>query len=212
MNETSAFWFSLIALIVAVASFAVSAIHVWWTVWRTGTVKMTQPTVIYLGPESPGAPPQHTTAKVYLRTLLFSTSKRGRIIQNMFVSLSRNESSQYFSIWVYGHREQIVRGSGLFVGETGVEANHHFLPHDDARDFRFTSGTYRLDVYAVLLGSKQRELLFSQKLDISKELAKELEDPWCGLYFDWGSDSQRYIPHVDKKSPPVPPLQNFFTQ
>ena len=86
---------------------------------------MSRPTVIYFGPHywhpQPGAPP-----KVYLRTLLFSTSKRGRVVESMHIVIARNEARQTFNIWVYGD-EKLVRGSGLFVGETGVAANHHFL-------------------------------------------------------------------------------------
>ena len=35
----------------------------------------------------------HGNAKVFLRTLLYSTSKRGKLIENMFVTVSRGETS-----------------------------------------------------------------------------------------------------------------------
>jgi hypothetical protein len=89
---------------------------------------MTQPTVIFFGPDTPRAREDTPLPKVFLRTLLFSTSKRGRVIESMHVALSRNETHQNFNIWVYGD-EKLVRGSGLFVGETGVAATHHFLTH-----------------------------------------------------------------------------------
>ena len=112
----------------------VSALNAWLTLFRRGTVKMTQPTVIFFGPDKPteksGGPP-----KVYLRTLLFSTSKRGRVIQSMHVTLRRNETVQNFNIWVHGD-DKLVRGSGLFVGETGVAANHHFLTPRDCNSFQ----------------------------------------------------------------------------
>ena len=68
----------------------------------------------------------------------------------MHVALSRNETHQNFNIWVYGE-EKLVRGSGLFVGETGVAANHHFLTPKDGSTFSFTEGNYRLEVFAHLL-------------------------------------------------------------
>src|ERR1035438_2442579 len=96
----------------------VSVATLWLTLLRRGAVKMTLPTVIYFGPD--GAPSPHP--KVFLRSLLFCTSGRGRIIESMHIALSRNETHQNFSVWVYGN-DKLVRGSGLFVGETGVEAN-----------------------------------------------------------------------------------------
>jgi hypothetical protein len=97
----------------------------------------------------------------------------------MHVALSRNEMHQNFITWVY-EDEKLVRGSGLFVGETGVAANHHFLaPKDGCRPI----------------------LLFSQALEISREIGALFEDPYTGLYFDRGPDSSRYLPHTDQRQP-----------
>jgi hypothetical protein len=116
-----------ISLTVSVLALVVSSVTAWLTLFRHGTIKMTQPTSIFFGPDSPRASDGIALPKVYLRTLLFSTSKRGRVVESMHVALLRNEMHQNFNIWVYGEREKLVRGSGLFVGETGVAANHHFL-------------------------------------------------------------------------------------
>jgi hypothetical protein len=168
---------------------------------------MTQPTVIYFGPDSPRSRDEAPLPKVFLRTLLFATSKRGRVVESMHVALSRNETQQNFNIWVYGD-ERLVRGSGLFVGETGIAANHHFLAPKDGSTFHFIEGNYRIDVYAQLLGNRNQTLLFSQNLEISSEIAAQLAGSDHGLYFDWGPDSSRYLPHVDKR-PPLPD-ENFL--
>jgi hypothetical protein len=126
----------------------------------------------------------------------------------MYVALSRNETRQNFNIWVYGN-EKLVRGSGLFVGETGVEANHHFLIPRDGSAFRFSEGRYRLEVFAKLLGDREQTLLFSQMLDIPREIASLLENPSAGLYFDWGPDSSRYLLYVDEK-PKLPAPESFL--
>ncbi len=191
-----------ISVAIAVLALCMSAVTAWLTLFRRGTVKMTQPTVIFFGPDSPRSLDELPLPKIFLRTLLFATSKRGRVVESMHVSLSRNETQQNFNIWVYGD-ERLVRGSGLFVGETGVAANHHFLAPRDASSFRFTEGRYRMDVYAQLLGDRSRKLLFSQTLEISREMATKLEESDCGLYYDWGPDSSRYLPHVDRR-PPLP--------
>lgn len=191
------------SLTISVLALAISALTAWLTLFRRGTVRMTQPTVIFFGPDI--ARSGESLPKVFLRTLLFSTSKRGRVIESMHIALSRNEMHQNFNIWVYGD-EKLVRGSGLFVGETGVAANHHFLLPDDGSSFRFTAGHYRLDVFAKLLGDRRPILLFSQALEISREIGTSLEEPDTGLYFDWGPDSSRYLPHLDKR----PPDNQFF--
>jgi hypothetical protein len=118
------------SITISILALCVSSGTAWLTLFRSGTVKMTQPTVIFLGPDPPRSRNESPSPKIYLRTLLFSTSQRGRVIQSMYVALSRNEMRQNFNIWVYGE-ERLVRGSGLFVGETGVVANHHFLTPKD---------------------------------------------------------------------------------
>jgi len=138
--------------------------------------------------------------KVFLRTLLFSTSKRGRVIESMDVALSRNEMHQNFNIWVY-ERENLVRGSGLFVAETGVSSNDHFLAPKDGSTFSFIEGHNKLDIFIHLLGDLKPILVFTQELDISRDMAMALREKNAGLYFDWGPDSSRYLPHVEKPSP-----------
>lgn len=193
------------SITISVLSLAISSLTAWLTLFRRGTVRMTQPTVIFFGPDTPRSRDDTPSPKVYLRALLFSTSKRGRVIESMHVALWRNETHQNFNIWVYGEREKLVRGSGLFVGETGVAANHHFLTPHDGSSFQFTEGRYRLDVFARLLGDKKPVQLFSQELDISREIAESLKEPGTGLYFDWGPDSSRYLLHVDKRQPSPEP-------
>ncbi len=161
-------------------------------------------TVIFFGPDTPRSKRDGPLPKVYLRALLFATAKRGRIIESLHVALSRNETHQNFSIWVYGN-EKLVRGSGLFVGETGVEANHHFLAPRDAGSFQFTEGEYRLEVFARLLGDRKQIRLFTQTLNISREIAAALAEPNTGVYFDWGPDSSRYLPYVEKRLPSPDP-------
>ena len=193
---------------ISVLALAVSSVTAWLTLFRRGTIKMTQPTVIFFGPDNPRSLGEAPLPKVFLRALLFSTSKRGRVIEGMHAALSRNETHQNFNIWVYGD-EKLVRGSGLFVGETGVAANHHFLVPRDGSSFRFTEGQYKLEVFAHLLGDEVQTRLFCQTLEISREIGASLAEPDAGLYFDWGPDSSRYLPHVENR-PLSPDPEDFF--
>ena len=128
----------------------------------------------------------------------------------MHVTLTRNETRQNFNIWVYGN-DKLVRGSGLFVGETGVPANHHFLMPSDGASFAFITGTYKLELFAKLLGDTSTLKVLSQTLEVDQHSANALREPDTGLYFDWGPDSGRYIPHVDKR-PPRSPLELLPTE
>jgi hypothetical protein len=136
-----------ISIVVSVLALAISVATAWLTLFRRGTVRMTQPTTIYFGADASSSP----SPKVYLRTLLYSTAKRGQIIESMFVKLRRGESIQTFNIWVYGEGS-LARGSGLYVGENGVTCNHHFLLPADGTKFEFLPGEYKVEVYASLAG------------------------------------------------------------
>ncbi len=192
---------------ISVLALAISATTAWLTLFRRGTLKMTQPTAIFFGNTTRprGDDPLPT---VHLRTLLFATSKRGRVIESMHVSLARNETHQNFNIWVYGD-EKYVRGSGLFVGENGIAANHYFFTPKDGNSFSFSAGRYRLNVYARLLGDRKQTLLFSQTLEVSQAIAAMLQEPGTSLYFDWGPDSAQYLPHVERR-PPSPDPEEFL--
>ncbi|NJM35600.1 MAG: hypothetical protein HC850_13900 [Rhodomicrobium sp.] len=197
-----------ITITISVLALAVSLITAWLTLFHRGTVRMTQPTVIFLGPDGSSSSEVIRAPKIYIRTLLFATSKRGRVVESMHVRVARNESKQNFNIWVYGD-DKLVRGSGLFVGETGVSANHHFLTPKDAGEFRFAEGEYTLEVFATLLGEPSARCLWSQKIQISREQAAALQNSKAGLYFDWGPDSGRYIPHIEER-PPTPHVDDLL--
>jgi hypothetical protein len=190
------------SLIISALAVAISLATAFLTLINRGTVRMTHPSVIFLGPDS--GKPSDRKPKVYLRTLLFCTAKRGRVIESMHVTLRRNESRQNFSIWVNGD-DRLSRGSGLFVGETGVVANHHFLTPRDDNSFRFLEGTYRIEVFAKLIDEKKNILLFSHHLSINSEQSRALQDAQTGIYFDWGPDAEKYLAHIETKPPEVGP-------
>lgn len=197
MGEVASIAISIVALLV-------SAGTAWLTFLRRGTVSMTQPTLIFFGPDG-GFENGKAPAKVFLRTLLFATSRRGRVIESMHLRVTVNETVQNFNVWAYGE-ERLVRGSGLFVGETGVSANHHFVMPRDGNTFRFIQGTYRIEVFAKLLGDTKPLMLFSQSLEVKAEEAKEMADKELGLYYDWGPDAGRYVSHVEgPRKPQIPP-------
>ena len=177
---------------ISLLAVAMSAFTLWWTSFRRGSIRMTQPSAIFFGPDENGAP------KVYLRSLLYSTSKRGQLIEHMYVTLRRGETRQAFNIWVYGERE-LARGSGLFIGDTGLTANHHFLLPKQESGFQFRSGEYALEVHARRVGDRSSNILAQAELDISDQDASHILSGAGGVYFDWGPESGRYHSHLDTK-------------
>lgn len=175
----------------------ISGITAWLTFFRKGKLVMTQPTVVFFGPD--GSMFESGKNKIYLRTLLYSTAKRGQVLESLHVSLRRNESKQNFNIWVYGDKGNLKRGSGLFVAQEGVTFDHHFLLPEDGANFEFRSGAYNLVVYAKLVGERTAKELMAIDLAISGSQAIRLSDPNTGIYFDWGPDQQSYHAHLDTR-------------
>jgi hypothetical protein len=184
-------------LLVSAAALVVSVTTAWLTLFRRGALKMTRPAVVYFGADGPLKIGEDAPKKVHLRALLYSTGKRGCVVESMFVTLHRGESRQTFNIWVYGE-DKLSRGSGLFVGETGVVCNHHFLLPADGTQFQFLSGEYQVDIFASLVGSDTPHKLCSIKLGLPEVVAQQLLIPENGVYFDWGPESQQYSVHVKK--------------
>ncbi len=185
-----------VSLGISIIALAVSAVTAWLTFLRKGKLRMTQPTVVYLGPDGPRHDGRN---KVYMRTLLYSTAKRGHVLESLYVTVQRAESKQNFSIWVYGDKDTLKRGSGLFVPDQGVVFDHHFLMPEDGANFGFTAGTYRVTVFARLVGMERTLQLMTVNLVISDAHASALGRPNTGLNFDWGPDLRAYHPHIDAR-------------
>jgi hypothetical protein len=155
---------------------------------------MTKPTTIaFLDSRGSDGP------KVYLRTLVYSTARRGQVIESMFVRLRRGQSHQTFNVWVYGEKD-LARGSGLYVGHEGRTFNHHFVLPKDGTKFDFLPGDYSLEIFAALVNSSPLRLAEVQ-LVLSDQQAEALKDKHCAVFFDWGPDSGKYHAHVDRREP-----------
>jgi hypothetical protein len=179
---------------ISILALIVSGTTLWLSHLRRGKLKMTKPTVIFFGPDGG----EHGISKLFLRTLLYSTAKRGVVLENLYVRLRRGETQQNFNIWVYGEKD-LVRGSGLFIGQEGVATNHHFLTPSDVGNFDFVAGDYQLDVFGKTVGQDRVHLLTSIDLRIDSGEAEKLKKPDHGIYFDWGPDAGRYQTKIEGK-------------
>ncbi|MFA6008789.1 MAG: hypothetical protein WC799_02315 [Desulfobacteraceae bacterium] len=187
----------VISLVFSCLALLVSATTAWLTLFRKGRLVMTQPTVVFFGPDGFRFDSQKN--KVYLRTLLYCTAKKGQVIESLHIALHRNESKQNFNIWVYGEKGDLKRGSGLFIPQEGVTYDHHFLLPEDGANFQFLSGSYSLVVFAKMVGKAALKQLSSVKLNISESQAAKLSEPNTGIYFDWGPDQKSYHSHINTK-------------
>ena len=193
-----------LSLAISCLALGVSGVTAWLTFFRKGRLIMTQPTTVFFGPDGPMF--DRGKNKVYLRTLLYSTAKRGHILESLYLSLHRKESKQNFNIWVYGEKGDLKRGSGLFVPQEGVTFDHHFLLPEDGANFAFLEGIYSLSVFARLVGQPSSTELLTVHLSITESQAKSISQPRTGIYFDYGPDQQSYHAYVQHR-PRVDPEQ-----
>lgn len=180
-----------ISLAISILAFLISGITFWLTRIKRGSVKMTKPTVIFFGPDGGG---EHVK-KVFIRTLLYSSSERGQYIQNMFIRLQRGESTQNFNVWVYDNNG-LVRGSGLYINQSGIACNHHFLLPKDGLAYDFKAGDYNLQLFVETVDQKPR-LIFEQKLSLTQSQQETMSSENLGIYFDWAPNTQNYFPSLD---------------
>ena len=190
-------------LAISVLALFISSLTAWLTLLRPATVKMTQPSTIYLGPDVVSADGV-VHPKVYLRTLLYATAKRGCVVENMFLRVHRGETTQVFNVWVLGE-ERLARGSGLFISDAGVVTNHHFLLPADGTRFSFLPGSYVVDILATVVGRSNALRLGSIQLAISPDQSVELATTKKGLHLDWSPDAAAYHAHIESHSPKIPP-------
>lgn len=188
---------AIFGVVISVVSFLVSGTALWLTWFRRGRLAMTKPTLIFFGYDTkPLLEP-----KVFLRTLLYSTSARGQVVETMYVKLCREGSEQIFSFWGYGETNKLTHGSGLFVGQTGVSYNHHFVLSVQHQEYQFVAGHYSIAVFARVVGSRTPIKLTEISLTVSKDEAAALRGH-LGILYEVGSNDDGYVGHSREYVPP----------
>jgi hypothetical protein len=186
-----------ISPVISALALGVSLFTAWYTILRRGTVRCTHPSFVafrydFIDKNVP-------QAKIFLRALLFSTGKRGRVVESLFLRVREGERSSEFSFWGHGDKE-LVRGSGLFVPETGVVSNHHFNPIDSDQLFRFSGGSYSLELVAKLVGQETLVSLWRGKLEIPAGTFDSTIARERAVFFSWSPERRQYIGSVENRS------------
>jgi hypothetical protein len=193
-----------LSLTISAGSFAVSAATAWLTLFRSGKLKMSWPTLFYFGPDgAKTGDGQGGRAKVFIRAFLYSTGKRGKLVENMFVVVSRGEASQSFNIWIYREEGKLSRGGGLHIDQDGKALDHHFLMPLETTNFSFIGGDYSLKVYAKIVGVARPRLLQEVSACLPEETAIKASRTGGGTFFDWAPDLGQY--YVETRPPSTDP-------
>ena len=176
--------------IISLMSFTVSAGTMYFAWLRRGRLCMTKPALLFFGFD---AVPKHT-AKIFLRTLLYSSAFRGQVIESMYAKLLRDGAEQTFGFWGYGETDKITPGSGLYVGQAGVTVNHHFVLSVHQPAYEFVKGDYTIEVFARLVGRSAPIRLSRIRLFVDDQQATALRAS-SGVLFELQPDSETYVGH-----------------
>lgn len=180
----------------SVTALLISSITAWYTLLRRGNVRMTNPTFISFSYDNvPNRVPQ---AKIFIRTLLYSTGKRGHLVENMYVKVHRVWEKQSFNIWGHGN-ERLSRGSGIFVGETGICENHHFTSITALPENFFIPGPYTLEIFLSLSGRKKALHASTINVTVPENARQDMLKPNAAIWFDWEPETQSYHAHIEER-------------
>lgn len=182
--------------IVASIALAVSLFTLWFTVLRRGTVRSTHPSLIafrydLIGTNAP-------LAKIFLRTLLFSSAKRGQVVESLFLRVQEGSRRAEFSFWGHGDKD-LVGGSGMFVPETGVVTNHHFNPLETETPFLFAGGSYSLELVAKLIGSEKHQSLWRVNVEMPVGAFNTPIVREKAVLFSWSPEQNRYVSMIEHR-------------
>lgn len=153
---------------------------------------MTPPNILAFAFDGPGGPP-----KLFLRSLLFSTSRRGHVVEGMYLTLQQGELIFTFSDWAYGDN-QLVFGSGVHIPYEGFVSNYHFLLPRSHKGLAYVQGQYSIEVYAKTTHNRSARLLFKTNLTINQTEANILNEG-RNIIFTWDPVKQSYM--VSEKAP-----------
>lgn len=127
---------------------------------------MTKPVQVALMYDYPAKP------KIFLRTLLYATGKRGYVIEGLYLKIKHAGATNTFGFWSYGDRNNLMVTGGLRVTEEGEAHDHHFQQINEQS--AFDQGDYEIAVYARIVNRRSAKQLSTFKIVLSEEEATTL--------------------------------------
>src|SRR5262249_54144517 len=93
---------------------------------------------------------------------------------------------------------QLVPGSGLYVGQTGAAANHHFVLSAHQPAYEFAPGEYTIEIFARIVGKQHPIKLNAVSVHVTKEHASVLAQRG-GVLFEIKPDGEEYVASTQEK-------------
>jgi hypothetical protein len=188
---------ALISLIVSALALLVSFGSYWASHWKQGQVLMTKPTIFFFGWDGITT----RTPKIFMRCLLFSTAQTGRILENLYLNVTGPNQNYCFDFWGHtvGDSNFLTKGSGLFIGQVGVSANHHFNPEKSiASNVIFSAGKYEIEVMCRQFGDTTDRKLGRFELELESHMSNLLENG-SQVLWSLNPNSQSYRSEVSPR-------------
>lgn len=114
------------------------------------------------------------------------------MIEQMYARVHRDRETRTFAFWGYAEAEKLSPGSGLYVSQTGIVANHHFVLSAHQKPYAFEAGHYSIEVFARMVGRKSPVRLACIEIVLSPEDSRTL-DQAKGVLFEFDPDADTYI-------------------
>lgn len=173
-------------LAIAIGSFIISIVTLYLTYFQRGRLRLTRPTALFFVRD--GSDGQF---KIVVTALLYSTAKRGQVVESMLIKLIRDGSVTIFGEWVYWEGGKVHLG-GVKIGEEGRTLFDHFLLSDEIDSFNFVPGKYLLEIHAMKVGVKLPVKLFQTEFILDAETTKATKLRGPGFALLWNQDTQSY--------------------
>ena len=120
------------------------------------------------------------------------------MVESMYARLTCGGVTQVLGFWGYGPAKELAAGGGLFVGQTGVSANHHFVLSVHHTGYEFVAGDYAIQVFAREAGRSAETLLSEFDITLRPEHEHALAQR-LGVMFELEPDSQSYLGHTKER-------------
>jgi hypothetical protein len=174
------------SLAVAIGSFVISIVTLYLTYIQKGKLRLTRPTAIFFVRD--GADGKF---KIVVTALLYSTAKRGQVVESMFIKIIKNDIVTTFGEWIYWEGNRVHLGR-VKIGEEGRTLFDHFLLSEKTEEFSFSVGEYSLEMYAQKIGTKKPIKIFQTKFTLDNNTAESTTMKGPGFALLWNSDAQSY--------------------
>lgn len=189
--------FTDISSIISIIALSLSLFTLWFTILRRGSVRSTHPSFVAIRYDFVGKKvPQ---AKIFFRALLFSTGKRGQVVESLFLRVGNGSRQEEFSFWGHGDKD-LIRGSGLFIPETGLVTNHHFNPVATDHLFLFSEGLYSLELVAKVVGKESLISLWNVQVEMPAGVFGSNIVQEKAVFYSWSPEQKCYITTIENRS------------